>query len=521
MHKVYRVLKELKVDEEDFLPYGHDKGKINHEILNKYNNSKDGKLILVTSINPTPAGEGKTTVSIGLSDGLNLIDKNSVLALREPSMGPVFGIKGGATGGGLSSLVPSDDINLHFTGDFHAITSANNLLSALIDTHIFYDNELDFKTVLWNRTLDVNDRSLRKVTTELRDDSFVITAASEIMAVLSLANDINDLKNRLNRILIGFNSNDKPIYVSDLGAVNALVAILKDAINPNVVLTKENNVALVHCGPFANIAHGCNSILATKLALKMGDYTVTEAGFGGDLGMEKFLDLKLRNLDKKVDLVVLVTTIHSLKSHGGLKDYHSDNMVALKLGIPNLEKHIENIQNYNLDFVIALNKHTNNNKDELEYLLNWAKEKNYPIEISDSFDNGGQGNVNLAKLVVDTIDNSNTTKELERPYTLEDSPKDKILKLAQKIYGASDVKFSKNALDKLDKYQDLIKELPVCLAKTPASLSDDSKLLGRPTNFTITIKDIRPSLGAGFFVAVTKGINIMPGLNKHSNAYNF
>lgn len=521
MNKVFNVLKQYNIDEKYFHPHGYLKGKIDYNLLYNLENKKNGKLILVTSINPTPAGEGKTTVSIGLSDGLNLYGKRSVLALREPSMGPVFGIKGGAAGGGASHLVPTNDINLHFTGDFHAITSANNLLSALIDAHIFYDNDLKFKTVLWNRTLDVNDRSLRTINTPLRDDNFTITAASEIMAVLSLASSIDDLTIRLNNMLIGLNDNDKPIYVKDLGCVNALVALLSDAINPNVVLTNEGNPALVHCGPFANIAHGCNSLLSTKLALKMGEYTVTEAGFGADLGMEKFLDLKQPVLNNPVDLVVLVATIHSLKYHGGAENYHEDNLDALIKGLPNLEKHIENIKNYNLNFVIAINKHTNNNIDEINYLINWAKEKNYRIEISDSFDNGGKGNLALANLVDELVTNKSINNTINHPYSLTDSPKDKILKLAKIIYGASDVKFTKKALNKLKLYNDFIKELPVCIAKTPASLSDDSKLIGRPTDFTITIRDIRPSTGAGFFVAVTKGINIMPGLNKHSNAYNF
>ncbi|VEU80021.1 Formate--tetrahydrofolate ligase 1 [Haploplasma axanthum] len=520
MNKIFDVVKKYNIKNDFFLPYGFDKGKINFEAVNSLNHIEDGKLVLVTAINPTKAGEGKTTVSIGLADGLNAIGAKTMLALREPSMGPVFGIKGGATGGGLSSIEPELDINLHFTGDFHAITSAHNLLSALIDAHIFYGNELGFDKVLWTRTLDVNDRSLRKVQTDLREDSFVITAASEIMAVLALANDLDDLKLRLNKILIGLTIDNKPIFVSDLGVSGALMLILKDAFNPNVVLTKEGNPALVHLGPFANIAHGCNSIIATKLALKMADYVVTEAGFGADLGMEKFLDLKLPELKKDVSLVVLVTTLHSLKSHGGAENYFEPNLEALINGIPHLEKHIENIQNYNLDFVIAINKHTNDVNDEINYLLNWAKEKNFKIEVSDGFNSGSRGTKDLAELVVKTI-NNHKIREINRPYDLNDTPKDKIYKIATKIYGASDVKFTKKALEQLEIYNNLIKDLPVCIAKTPSSFSDDSKLLGRPKNFVITIKEIKPSLGSNFFVAITKGINIMPGLNKHSRAYDF
>ncbi|MDY0276480.1 MAG: formate--tetrahydrofolate ligase [Acholeplasma sp.] len=521
MNKVFEKLKKFKINNEQFLPYGHLKGKLDYESFNDVTENPTSKLILVTAINPTPAGEGKTTVSIGLSDGLCKIGKKSILALREPSMGPVFGIKGGATGGGLSSVVPEDDINLHFTGDFHAITAAHNLLSALIDTHIYFDNELQFDKVLWPRTLDVNDRSLRNIKTDLREDSFVITAASEIMAVMALANNLSDLKTRLDNILIGISKEGKPIFVKDLGVSGALVKILKDAFNPNVVLTKEGNPALIHLGPFANIAHGCNSIVSTNIALKISDYVVTEAGFGADLGMEKFLDLKLPLLNHPVDLVVLVVTIHSLKSHGGEENYYEPNMDALIKGIPHLEKHIENIDSYGLPFVIALNKHSNDQQNEINYLLNWAKEKRLLIEISDGYNNGSEGTKDLASLVVKTIEQNKPVKKMNRPYRFSDSPKEKIIKLSKSIYGASDVKFTKKALEQLENYHELIKNLPVCIAKTPASLSDDPKLLGRPTDFVITIKEIKPSLGANFFVALTKGINVMPGLNKHSRAYDF
>lgn len=518
MNKLFNTIKKYNINEEDFSFYGKDKVKINYDI--NYLPNKNSKLILVTSINPTEAGEGKTTLSIGLADGLNKLGYNTILSLREPSLGPVFGLKGGATGGGKSMVIPSDDINLHFTGDFHAITSAHNLLSALIDNHIYFENSLNFKEVLWPRTLDVNDRQLRNIETPLRKDSFVITAASEIMAILALAKSIDDLHNRINNILIGINYNNEFIYVKDLGCANALVTLLKDAFNPNLVLTKENTLSFIHCGPFANIAHGCSSVVSTNLALKMADYVVTEAGFGADLGMEKFLNIKLPLLDKNLDLVCLVATTHSLKAHGNLENYYEPNLEALKLGIANLEKHIENIINLNLNFVIAINKHLNDQKDELDFLYNWAKERNYPISIVDSFNEGVNDTVNLAQLVVDKI-NSNNIKNINPIYNLDDRPEIKIKKIAQKIYGANNIEFSKRALRNLDKYYSIIKDLPVCIAKTPSSLSDDSKLLGRPSNFTIRITDIKPMTGANFFVAQTKGIILMPGLNKNPRAFNF
>lgn len=512
------TIKKFDIKKDEFIPYGFSKGKIDYNLITRLKDKKNGKLILVTSINPTSAGEGKTTVSIGLSDGLNKIGKNSVLALREPSLGPIFGIKGGATGGGLSSVVPSMDINLHFNGDFHAITSSHNLLSALIDAHIFFGNDLDFKDVLWPRTLDVNDRSLRKIKTNIRDDQFVITAASEIMAILALASDLDDLKNRINNILIGFNSKNEPIYVRNLKVVDALVLLLKDAINPNVVLTKENNLAIIHAGPFANIAHGCNSILATNMALKLSDYVVTEAGFGSDLGMEKFLDIKLRKLDTNVSIVVLVATINSLKAHGKAIDYKKLDMEALKNGLENLKAHIDIIKSYNLNVVIALNHYTTDQQKEIDYVFGFANNNNIKISLSNGFNQGSEGTKDLAKLVVNEIDNSNIN-EITRPYELNDQPKDKVIKLAKKIYGAKDVVFSEKALKDLERYDSIIQNIPVCIAKTPLSLSGSSKLVGRPKDFLLHINEIRPSLGAGFFVAVTKGINIMPGLNKDSNAY--
>lgn len=518
-NNLLNVIKQFDINENEFIPHGFNMGKIDYKIINRLEDKPDGKLILVTSINPTSAGEGKTTVSIGLADGLNKIGKKTVIALREPSLGPIFGIKGGATGGGLSSVVPSEDINLHFNGDFHAITSAHNLLSSLIDNHIYFGNNLKIKKVLWPRALDVNDRSLRYIKTNIREVNFVITAASEIMAILALASNYKDLKLRLNNILIGFNENNNPIYVKDLNAVNALLLLLKNAINPNVVLTKENNLTIIHAGPFANIAHGCNSIIATKTALKLGDYVVTEAGFGSDLGMEKFLDIKLRTLKKDVSIVVLVATINSLKAHGNAKDYLLENMDALKKGIDNLLAHIEIIKSFNLDLVIALNQYNTDTKKEIDFIFNWAKDNNVEIVLSNGFNKGSLGTTDLASAVVRKIDETTTQLPLKRPYELSDSPQEKIVKLAKSIYQAKDVVFTNNALNNLEQYSSLIENLPVCMAKTPLSLSGNAKLVGRPKDFTLTISEIRPSLGAGFFVALTEGIYTMPGLNRHPNAY--
>lgn len=516
MNNLLDKLKKYDIDMKYYIPYGNNKGKIDLSILNTLN-KKDGKLILLTSVTPTPAGEGKTTLSIGLNDAFNLLNKKSIVTLREPSMGPVFGLKGGATGGGMATLEPEENINLHFNGDFHAITSAHNLLSSLIDNHIYHGNKLNIEEVIWPRTMDINDRSLRKIKTTLREDKFVITAASEIMAILALSRDIDDLKQRLENILIGFDNNKNFIYAKDIGGINALVLLLKEAINPNVVLSKEGNLAVVHTGPFGNIAHGSNSIIATNLSLKLADYVITEAGFGSDLGMEKFIDVKMLEAKKNINLVVLVTTIHSLKYHGGLDDYHSDNLEALKEGIKNLEKHIENIKSFNLDFIVAINKHNYNKEEEINFLINYCKNNGYKVEVSSSFDEGAKGSVNLAKLIINEIDNKEASK-ITRPYALEDSPTLKIKKLAKTIYGASDVIFSKKATLQLNLYHDLIKNLPVIVAKTHSSISGNSSLRGRPLNFILEINEIRPQMGAKFFVALTKGINTMPGLNDNPRA---
>jgi len=515
MEKISVLCKNMGVKENECIPYGFDKAKIDLTVLERLKDQKDGKLILVTAINPTPAGEGKTTVSIGLTQGLKEIGKKPILALREPSLGPVFGLKGGATGGGLSSVTPQDEINLHFTGDLHAITAANNLLAALIDNHIFQGNELDLDVVTWKRAMDMNDRALREIDIPGRKDGFVITAASEIMAILALSSDLTDLKNRINKILIGYNKNQEPVYVSSLGGADALTLLLKEAMNPNLVQTIDGVPTLIHAGPFANIAHGCNSIVATKLALKLGEYAVTEAGFGADLGMEKFLDLKMPYLNKQVDAVVIVTTIRALKSHGGALDFSIPNLGKMIEGLPLLEKHLTNIKNFGMRYVIALNHFYNDSEEEVNYLLNWAKENNHPIALSKGFALGGKGMTDLAKIVVELADQGSSFKPI---YDLSDLPKVKIEKIATKIYGATHVEFSKKALRQLEDYEKFGWNLPVCMAKTPLSLTGDPKIFGLPEPFVLNIQEIRPSLGAGFLVALTKGIMVMPGLNKTPRA---
>ncbi|TNF08993.1 MAG: formate--tetrahydrofolate ligase [Bacillota bacterium] len=515
MENIMNLCAKMGVTQEECIPYGFDKAKINLNVLKRLENKPDGKLILVTAINPTPAGEGKTTISIGLTQGLKHIGKHPVLALREPSLGPVFGLKGGATGGGKSSITPSEEINLHFTGDLHAITAANNLLSALIDNHIFQGNELDIETVTWKRCMDMNDRALREIETPTRKDGFIITAASEIMAILALSRDLVDLKNRINRILIGYNKNQEPLYVSDLGGADALTLLLKQAMNPNLVQTVDGVPTFVHAGPFANIAHGCNSIVATRLALKLGDYAVTEAGFGADLGMEKFLDLKMPYLNKQVDAIVIVTTLRALKSHGGAEDFSSPNLDAMIKGLPLLAKHLTNIQNFGMKYVIAVNHFYTDPQDEVDYMLNWAKENNHPVALCKGFSEGGAGMVDLANIIVDIAEKGSHFKPI---YDQIDLPKVKIEKIAKKIYGAKDVVFSKKALAQLESYEKLGWNLPVCMAKTPLSLTGDANVHGLPEDFTLNIQEIRPSLGAGFLVALTKGIMVMPGLNKTPRA---
>ncbi len=517
MEKIISLCEKMGVAQEECIPYGFDKAKIDLKVLKRLENKKDGKLILVTAINPTPAGEGKTTVSIGLTQGLKYIGKHPVLALREPSLGPVFGLKGGATGGGKSIVVPSDDINLHFTGDLHAITAANNLLAALIDNHMFQGNELNIETVTWKRCMDMNDRNLREIETPQRKDGFVITAASEIMAILALATDLMDLKRRINNILIGYNKEGQPLFVRDLGGADALVWLLKDAMNPNLVQTIDGVPTFVHAGPFANIAHGCNSIVATKLALKLGDYAVTEAGFGADLGMEKFLDIKMPQLGKKVDAVVIVTTLRALKSHGGAEAYSEPNLEAMKQGLPLLEKHLNNINRIGLPVVIAVNHYYNDDQQEVDYMMNWAKDHHHHIALCDGFAKGGEGMVDLANIIVEIAEQPSTINPIYLP---EDLPQVKIEKIAKDIYGAKEVIFSKKAQAQLETYEKLGWNLPVCMAKTPLSITGDPNIHGLPEPFTLQISEIRPSLGAGFLVALTKGIMVMPGLNKTPRALN-
>ena len=518
----------ISADELEF--YGKYKAKLPLSLLKKYENKEDGKLILVTAINPTPAGEGKTTVTVGLGEAMNRIGKKAVIALREPSMGPVFGIKGGAAGGGYAQVIPMEDINLHFTGDMHAITAANNLLCAIIDNHIQQGNELriDPRRILFKRCLDMNDRALRNVVIGLggkvngvpREDGFMITVASEIMAILCLSSGIKDLKNRLGSILTAYTYDGTPVYARDLNAVGSMAALLKDAIKPNLVQTLENTPALMHGGPFANIAHGCNSVTATRLALKLGDYCITEAGFGADLGAEKFLDIKCRCADLKPSCVVIVATIRALKYNGGVPktELSKENTVALKNGIVNLETHIENMRKYGLPVVVAINRFATDTEAEIETIEAFCKEKDVPVSLTEVFARGGEGGKELAEKVVKTIE----TKEAHfKPiYDEKLSIKEKLNVLAKEIYRAGDVVFTSNAEKAISEIEKLGKDkLPICVAKTQYSLSDDPQKLGSPKGFTLTVRDVRLSAGAGFIVALTGDIMTMPGLPKQPAAY--
>lgn len=518
----------ISADELEF--YGKYKAKLPLSLLKKYENKEDGKLILVTAINPTPAGEGKTTVTVGLGEAMNRIGKKSVIALREPSMGPVFGIKGGAAGGGYAQVIPMEDINLHFTGDMHAITAANNLLCAIIDNHIQQGNELriDPRRILFKRCLDMNDRALRNVVIGLggkvngvpREDGFMITVASEIMAILCLSSGIKDLKDRLGSILTAYTYDGTPVYARDLNAVGSMAALLKDAIKPNLVQTLENTPALMHGGPFANIAHGCNSVTATRLALKLGDYCITEAGFGADLGAEKFLDIKCRCAGLKPSCVVIVATIRALKYNGGVPktELSKENTVALKNGIVNLETHIENMRKYGLPVVVAINRFATDTEAEIETIEAFCKEKDVPVSLTEVFARGGEGGKELAEKVVKTIE----TKEAHfKPiYDEKLSIKEKLNVLAKEIYRAGDVVFTSNAEKAISEIEKLGKDkLPICVAKTQYSLSDDPQKLGSPKGFTLTVRDVRLSAGAGFIVALTGDIMTMPGLPKQPAAY--
>lgn len=530
LDKITDVANGIGIMEDEIEQYGNYKAKLDNEaIANRLKEKKDGKLILVTSINPTPLGEGKTTIAIGLTDGLRKIGKKSILALREPSLGPVFGIKGGATGGGYSQVAPMEDINLHFNGDIHAITSANNLLSALIDNHIYYGNELQFDKVIWKRCVDLNDRQLRKIETGLsgeknivpREDGFDISVASEIMAILCLATDIKDLKRRIGNIMVGYNKNGKPITAKDLHAEGSLTVLLKDAIKPNLVQTLEHTPALIHGGPFANIAHGCNSVIATKTAMKLGEYIVTEAGFGSDLGAEKFLDIKCRKAEIKPDAVVCVATIRALKYHGGQpkEEVEIENLEALKNGIKNLNKHIENLkEKFGLNTIVAINKFPTDTANEIELLKSELEKQGVNISLAENHQKGGDGIIDLANKVVELAEQEENFKYI---YDNEDSIETKIEKVAKNIYGASGVEYSGKAIEEMKKIDQMgYSKYPVCIAKTQYSFSDDPKNLECKEEFKIHVNEIQLKAGAEFIVAITGKIMTMPGLPRVPAAEN-
>ncbi|MBR6642978.1 MAG: formate--tetrahydrofolate ligase [Lachnospiraceae bacterium] len=515
----------LGICEDDLELYGKYKAKISEELMEKTKNNPDGKLVLVTAINPTPAGEGKTTTSIGIGEAFGRLGKKAVLALREPSLGPCFGIKGGASGGGYAQVVPMEDLNLHFTGDFHAITSANNLLAAMLDNHIFQGNALniDPKQVVWKRCLDMNDRALRNITIGLgkksdgvvREDHFAITVATEIMAILCLAADMEDLKNRLSKIIVAYTYAGEPVTAADLKAVGSMAALLKDALQPNLIQTLEHTPALVHGGPFANIAHGCNSIRATKAALKLADYVITEAGFGADLGAEKFFDIKCRMAGLKPDAVVLVATVRALKYNGGVPktELATENLDALKKGIVNLEKHIENLQKYQVPVIVTLNRFMTDSDAELAFVKEFCEARGCTFALSEVWEKGGEGGIELANCILDTLENKKS--DFKVLYEDELSLTEKIEKVATEIYGAASVTYDPAALKAIKKLEELgFKNVPVCLAKNQYSLSDDPKLLGRPEGFNINIREAYINAGAGFLVAITGTIIQMPGLPK-------
>ena len=523
LKKITEIANSIGIDEENIEQYGKYKCKISEKVFEKNKNQDNGKLILVTAMSPTPLGEGKTTISIAIADGLKKIKQKAILALREPSLGPVFGIKGGATGGGKVQIAPMEDINLHFTGDIHAMTVANNLLSSLIDNHIYFGNELGFEKVVWKRCLDLNDRQLRVVDTGLsgkkkivpRQDKFDITVASEIMAIVCLAKDMKDLKERLGNILIGYNKQGEPIYSRQLNAQGAMAVLLKDAIKPNLVQTLEHTPAIVHGGPFANIAHGCNSIIATKLALKLADYVVTEAGFGADLGAEKFLDIKCRKADLRPDAVVLVATIKAIKYHGGVEKekIQEENMIGLEKGMSNLYRHIDNLKNkYGLNVIVALNRYTQDTDTEIKYVEEKLREKDIELSLVEGWAKGGEGAIDIAKKLVDLTKKEENFNYI---YELEESIKAKIQKVATKIYGANDVKYADEAEKEIEKIEKMgYRDLPVCIAKTQYSFSDDPKNLGCEKNYDIHVRNVELKAGAGFIVVLAGEIMTMPGLPK-------
>jgi len=515
--------------EDKIEQYGHYKAKISLDVMNT--DKPDGKLVLVTAISPTRAGEGKTTVTVSLGQGLAHTGKKSVIALREPSLGPVMGIKGGAAGGGYSQVLPMEDLNLHFTGDIHAITTANNAICALVDNHIHQGNELniDINNVVFKRCLDMNDRNLRQVTIGKgsaangveRNDGFNITVASEIMAILCLATSYDDLKKRIGKIIVAYTADANPVYVRDLAIEGAITMLLRDALKPNLVQTIEKTAAIVHGGPFANIAHGCNSIIATKTALKLGDYTVTEAGFGADLGAEKFFNIKCREAGLSPDCVVIVATIRALKMHGGIDsaDLKEENVDALAKGTENLAKHIDSVTKYGVPYVVAINHFIHDTDAEISFLMNWCKEFGHPVEVARGWADGGAGTADLARKVVEIVEKDEANFKVL--YNREDSFEDKVLTIAKNMYGASNVVYSDEAKATLDKFRELgFGDFLICMAKTPASLTDDPKVIGRPSDFTITIKEVRISAGAGFIVCLAGGVLTMPGLPKKPGALN-
>ena len=525
MEPIVKIAEQLNLGEDDIELYGKYKCKISLDVLDKNKDKKDGKLVLVTAINPTPAGEGKSTVTVGLGQALNKTGKKAVIALREPSLGPVFGIKGGAAGGGYAQVVPMEDINLHFTGDMHAITTANNLLCAAIDNHIHQGNTLkiDSRRIIFKRVMDMNDRVLRSVVVGmggklngfLREDGFMITVASEIMAILCLATDLNDLKERMGNILIAYDLDGNPVYAKQLEVQGAMALLMKDSVKPNLVQTLENTPAIIHGGPFANIAHGCNSILATKMALKLGDVVVTEGGFGADLGAEKFLDIKCRYGDLKPNCVVIVATMRALKHHGGVKkeELNTPNVEALSKGIVNLEKQIENMQKYNVPVVVAINKFLTDSEEEVEFIKDFCGKLGVKVALSDVWAKGGEGGLELANIVNDVLENEESNFEVL--YDEKQSIKDKVLTIAREIYGAKNVLYTPAAnkqIAEIEKFN--LDKLPICMAKTQYSLSDNPSLLGRPEGFDITVKEVRVSNGAGFIVVLTGDIMTMPGLPK-------
>ena len=525
MEPIINIAKKIGLGEDDIELYGKYKCKISLDAIKKLENNKDGKLVLVTAINPTPAGEGKSTVTVGLGQALNKIGKNTVIALREPSLGPVFGIKGGAAGGGYAQVVPMEDINLHFTGDMHAITSANNLLCAAIDNHIHQGNllRIDSRRIVFKRVMDMNDRALRnivvgmggKINGFLREDGFMITVASEIMAILCMASDLEDLKERMGNILIAYNLDGEPVYAKELEVQGAMALLMKDAIKPNLVQTLENTPAIIHGGPFANIAHGCNSIIATKTALKMSDITITEAGFGADLGAEKFLGIKCRYGNLNPDCVVLVATIRALKHHGGVKkdELSISNVDALNKGIKNLEKQIENIKAYGVPVVVAINKFITDSDEEVKAIEDFCKNIGVEVSLTEVWEKGGEGGIDLANKVIKTMENE--PSNFKMIYDSEESIKDKILKIVQTIYGGKGVNYTPQALKQIAEIEKFnLDKLPICMAKTQYSLSDNPSLLGRPENFDITVKEVRVSNGAGFIVVLTGDVMTMPGLPK-------